>query len=216
MALPSRWRTRRRSRILRPSGHRTDGGPALSPFKSPSKLQLSLLLVAAVASGALVRQLGSSSSGTPSSPAPPPGYYLIDAELTGTGDDGRVLYRLHTRRAERQLDTNALQLDQVQVQYAPGDRVPWTLRADTGRMDAEGDMLQLRGNVVAVARQDGGRPATIRTEYLEIDPDSLVAETPQVVNIEYADGRVTATGMRAYLREDRLQLLSNVHGTFAP
>lgn len=169
-----------------------------------------------MASGALVRQLGSSSSGTPSSPAPPPGYYLIDAELTGTGDDGRVLYRLHTRRAERQLDTNALQLDQVQVQYAPGDRVPWTLRADTGRMDAEGDMLQLRGNVVAVARQDGGRPATIRTEYLEIDPDSLVAETPQVVNIEYADGRVTATGMRAYLREDRLQLLSNVHGTFAP
>ncbi len=109
-----------------------------------------------------------------------------------------------------------MQLDQVEVQYAPDERVPWTLHADTGRMDADGDMLQLRGNVVAVARSEGGEAATIRTDYLEIDPDSLVAETPRVVNIEYAEGRITATGMRAYLREDRLQLLSNVHGTFAP
>ena len=169
-----------------------------------------------MASGALVRQLGPSAAPSRAEHPAAAGYYLVAAELTGTGDDGQLRYRLRTRRAERDPDTSVLKLDQVEMHYAPENRIPWKLRADTGRMDARGDMLQLRGNVVAVTGQDDSRPATIRTDYLEIEPDSLVAETPQVVHIEYADGRITATGMRAYLREDRVQLLSNVHGTFAP
>ncbi len=163
-----------------------------------------------------MRQLSESSATHPEKPGPKSGYYLVQAELIGTGDDGHVLYHLRTRRAEKELDTGGLDLDQVQLRYDLAERIPWTLRADTGRMDSEGDMLQLHGNVVAVTDEDGNPPTTIRTDYLEIDPDSLVAQTTHVVHIEYAGSKVAATGMRAYLREDRLQLLSKVHGTFVP
>jgi lipopolysaccharide export system protein LptC len=77
-------------------------------------------------------------------------------------------------------------------------------------------MLELLDDVVAVTREGDGAPAIIRTEYLRLEPDEYVASTDRKVTIDYAGSRLFAVGMRAYLKEDRLQLLSNVNGKFLP
>ena len=102
------------------------------------------------------------------------------------------------------------------LRYEPRAGVPWDLRAQTGRMPPDGDILQLTGEVVAVTREKSGAEATIRTDYLEIDPQTFVAHTDRAVTIDLAGDRVFATGMRVFLKEDRLQLIADVTGTFTP
>ena len=56
----------------------------------------------------------------------------------------------------------------------------------------------------------------IRTDYLELDTETYIANTSHKVAIDYSSNKVFATGMRAYFKEDRLQLISNVNGNFFP
>ena len=178
--------------------------------------RLVLLGIAAVASGLLLSRLEDEPPDTERRPRLGAGYYVESAELVGTGEDGGVLYRVQTDQATEQLDDGSVKLDGVRIVYTAGESVPWTLRANRGRIPPDGNMLELLDDVVAVTREGDGPPATIRTEYLRLEPNEYVAYTDRKVTIDYSGSRLFAVGMRAYLKEDRLQLLSNVNGKFLP
>lgn len=178
--------------------------------------RLALLGVAAVASGLLLSRLEDDAPDNERRPRLGAGYYVESAELIGTGEDGSVLYRVQTDQATEQIDDGSVALDGVRIVYTAGESVPWTLRANRGRIPPDGNMLELVDDVVAVTREGNGEPATIRTEYLRLEPDAYIAYTDRKVTIDYSGSRLFAVGMRAYLKEDRLQLLSNVNGKFLP
>ena len=75
--------------------------------------------------------------------------------------------------------------------------------------------MQLRGHVRAVSAQPDG-DTEIRTQYLEIDPEAYIAETDDRVQIRIGARSLTATGMLASLKDNQLELKSNVSGKFAP
>jgi len=179
-------------------------------------LTLVLLAAGALASGAWLWQLQEPKDKTGSTRRLGDGYYLKDAELVGTGISGEVLYRIRTRELQQDPDNGAVALTEVALQYSPGAAVPWDLTADAGSMPPDSDILQLSGEVVAVTQKDSGEPAIIRTDYLEIDPQTFVAFTARPVTIEMSGDRILATGMRVFLKEDRLQLIADVTGTFTP
>lgn len=183
---------------------------------SRSLTRIALLSVAAFSSGLLLSRLEDKPEQTDRAPRLGAGYYVEEAELIGTGDNGEVLYRVKTDQATEQLADGSVALDKVRIIYTAEEAVPWNLSANNGRIPPDGKMLELLGDVVAVTREDGGQPATIRTEFLQLEPDNYVAYTDRKVTIDYADSRLFAVGMRAYLKEDRLQLLSNVNGKFVP
>lgn len=176
---------------------------------------LALLAIAAL-SGALLMHAQRDRAVGPPAVTPGIGYYLREARLTGTGDDGRVRYRVSAKSVTQQLADGSVALDNVAIDYGSGAEPPWNVRADTGRIPPDGKMIELTGNVVAATRDSDHTPATIRTDYLEFDTDSYVAATDSKVTIEYAGSTVQATGMRALLREDRLELLAEVNGRYAP
>ncbi|MCC7329345.1 MAG: LPS export ABC transporter periplasmic protein LptC [Gammaproteobacteria bacterium] len=175
---------------------------------------LSLLAMAA-GSSLLLHQLDSDETPAVSAAAPGIGYYLTDARLTGTGDDGHVLYRLSAHEVTQQPDDGNVNLADVTVDYDPAHEIPWRLTASRGRVIDDGKMIALSGNVVAATREARGPAAIIRTDYLEFDPGTDVASTDRKVVIEYAGSTVHAVGLRALLREDRLQLLADVSGHYA-
>jgi lipopolysaccharide export system protein LptC len=144
------------------------------------------------------------------------GYYLRDAELSGTGEDGKLRYRVTASAVNQVLADGSVALETVAIDYGRGAELPWNVRAATGRIPPDGKMIELTGNVVATTRDSDHPPATIRTDYLEFDPDTNVAATDKEVTIDYAGSTVHAIGMRALLREDRLELLSAVTGRYAP
>ena len=178
--------------------------------------RLTLLLVAAVASGMLLLRNTAESPTKPSAARLGIGYYMTDAELTVTGEDGQTRYRVLTENATQDPDAGSISLDKVFVEYDPLSAVPWELRADSGHIPPDRNTIELQGDVIAQTRDDEDVPITIRTDFLELNTDTYIARTTHKVAVDYSQNRVFATGMRAFLKEDRLQLLADVNGKFDP
>ncbi len=174
------------------------------------------LLFGAVASGALLLSMTSDDVEEGSGPRLSIGYYMNDARLSGTDDNGRILYHARAAIASQNFDDGTIDLQEVRVTYDPVTEIPWDLWADAGRIPRSGNIIELKGNVVAQSKDDGGEYMTIRTDYMELDTETYIAKTQHKVTIEHSNNKVFATGMRAYFKEDRLQLLSNVNGIFVP
>lgn len=179
-------------------------------------LTLTALLIGAVASGVLLFRSGPEEPADEQGPRLGIGYFMTDARLVGTGEDGRALYRVSAANASQNLADGAVEMEEVRMIYDPLADIPWDVRADAGRMPPDGNIIELEGNVVATTREGDRAPTTIRTDYLEMDPETFVAQTSRKVTVEYEGRNVYATGMRLYLRDDRLQLISNVNGKFVP
>lgn len=179
-------------------------------------LILLFLTIGAVSSGVLLLRNTADDIETVSAPRLSIGYYMNEAELIGTGDNGKILYRLRTRNASQNFEDGVVNMEAVHVIYEPEAAVPWDLRADTGNIPPSANIIQLAGNVVAATQDDNNSRMTIRTNYLELDTDTYIANTPHKVTIDYLQHKVFATGMRAYFKENRLQLISEVNGKFLP
>jgi lipopolysaccharide export system protein LptC len=185
--------------------------PTAPPIEHPWRLLLLVVAVLVTSVPALRARYASEE------PAPRAeldrGYYLKDAVLSGTGADGRLLYRVRTRAAEQLLPEGTIDLDSVIVDYFPAAELPWRLESERGQIPPDRTIIELSGNVVL---SSGAPPMEIRTEELELDPDAYIASTDLPVTVERARDSIEARGLRVYLKEDRLQFIADVRGRFAP
>jgi LPS export ABC transporter protein LptC len=144
------------------------------------------------------------------------GYYLKTARILGTGSDGSLLYEIEAEHAEQQSD-NRIEFSDVHIRYSPDSDVPWTVDADMATIYADEQRVLLEGHVRAISAGGfAGSETEIRTQTLHLDPDNYVAETEERVQIRIGSRSLTATGMLASLKDDRLELKSNVNGKFVP
>ena len=105
----------------------------------------------------------------------------------------------------------------MHIRYSPETDVPWTVDADTATIQPDLERVLLRGHVRAFSEAGfADHDTEIRTQYLELDPNAYLAETDARVQIRIGARSLTATGMLASLKDDRLQLKSNVSGKFVP
>ncbi|WP_111641164.1 LPS export ABC transporter periplasmic protein LptC [Marinimicrobium alkaliphilum] len=98
---------------------------------------------------------------------------------------------------------------------ADGD-APWQVRADTGRSEEEGERVTLEGQVRGWKRPVDGGLLELTTERLELRPEQQFAQTDKAVTIRTPQGVTRSIGMRAYLDQDRIELLANVRGDYEP
>jgi len=184
---------------------------------SPRNIAVTVLLtVAAMGSWYMARRNGVDESGDVATDIPHRGYYLKSARILGTGTDGKLLYEIQARQAEQHGD-DSINFTDVLINYSPASEVPWIVSADTAEIDQGSQRVRLSGHVRAVSNEGfSGNDTEIRTQYLELDPERYVAETEQRVQIRIGARSLTATGMLASLKENRLQLMSNVNGKFVP
>lgn len=180
-----------------------------------SAVLLATLTAAALGSWHLARQDRAPDTAEPGDVAKR-GYYLKSARILGTGEDGSLLYEIRAERAEQQ-GADRIDFTNVLVNYSPASEVPWSVNADTATLERERNRVLLRGHVRAVSREGfSGNDTEIRTQYLELDPEAYLAETDERVQIRIGARSLTATGMLASLKENTLELKSNVSGKFVP
>lgn len=177
---------------------------------------LAFLVICAIASGYLLLSYTSEEDAQTGVPRLGIGYYMTEAELIGTDETGEVLYRVSAKSASQGVEDGVIDMEDVRVIYAPQAGIHWDLQATSGRVPANGTIIELSGEVIAVTRDRNVKPATITTDYLELDTETFIADTRHKVTIDYSSNRVFATGMRAYFKEDRIQLMSKVNGQFLP
>lgn len=153
----------------------------------------------------------------PRSATPPAGYYLNDAVIEGMGQDGRRLYTLSAERIVQEPSSQGVGLEVVDLEYASKDTQPWRLTAERGAIPEVGDRIELYGNVTIEETLFAGPAATVVTmPELEVDLRAHLATTDKSVRIERGRYVITATGLRADLKDQKLQLQSDVHGRFLP
>lgn len=179
-------------------------------------LGFSVLLAATAGSWYLSQSLSNGEIEVTATEAARSGFYLRTARILGTGADGQLLYEIEADFAE-QVSDDLIELQNVHINYASGSSVPWKLAADSATITGDQQFLLLEGHVIATSSEGfSGNVTEIRTHYLELDPKQYKAETDVRVQIRIGSRSLTATGMLALLRDNRVTLKSNVNGKFVP
>jgi lipopolysaccharide export system protein LptC len=150
-------------------------------------------------------------------PSVPLGYYLTDAVLLGTDETGRVFYQISADRAEEHPEEQRLVLSNVRMRYMPSAEIPWRAKATSGEAPADASYLILEGKVELTSEpEDGGQPTVIQTTSLRLVPEAFLASSEQPVDVLLGSEELNAVGIKAYLKDNRLELESKVHGLFTP
>jgi lipopolysaccharide export system protein LptC len=190
-------------------------------------------VIAVVAGAYFIGQLGRGNNGADEAAqqTPDPGYAAHDAEIIETGYDGRERYRLNAKVIRQQSEAGTIELDTLEMKYHPGaqvrvagesrpagaDKEVWHLASDHGLVRANGDDIQLKGNVrVTGASPASGTPLSFTTSELRINTPTEFIETRAPVKFTLSGYELQAKGLTADLKAGTLSLESNVHGQIAP
>ena len=147
----------------------------------------------------------------------PLGYSARGARLSGTDEQGRLMYRVFAERLAEIPGEERLQLIGVNVDYQPADETEWTLMAASGTYARNRSQLDLLGNVeVRSMPDDGAHPVTIVTDKLLFSPDTSSIESDEKVEIRVGDLHLRGVGLRSDLKGGTLKLESDVYGTIVP
>lgn len=100
--------------------------------------------------------------------------------------------------------------------YQPdGQTREWRLQAEQGWVAADQQSVRLEGEVKMVRTADSGKPPmTITTRDVWVRPEEHYAETAAPTRAVTPHGEFRAVGVRAWLDQERLELLSEVRGVY--
>lgn len=168
-----------------------------------------LLAALVIGYGALVDR--SPAPATSGGQAEQPGYYLTDAVITQTRQDGALNLRLIATRIEQRSD-DSIAMDTVRVNYFQAPGREWVLTAQEGFVPANFRVVHLTGNV-ELRPADAKPAAFLRTEALAIDTETNVAySTTSPTRIKFGQHTMIAKNFRADLNTEKIQLESvNAH-----
>ena len=200
-------------------------------MKSWSRPLAYVLVLAIIAGAYFIGSAGRGDNTSTVTTLPDPGYAAMDAQVIETGYDGRERYRLNAKVIRQQGESGAIDLETLDMDYHPGAQgaLPgekpraeksaaevWHLRSDRGQVRADGDDVELTGNVEVTGQAPGsGAPLLLTTEKLRINTPTEFIETDQPVKLRWAGHKLDALGMQADLKAGTLRLESDVHGTFS-
>ncbi|MDS4028126.1 MAG: LPS export ABC transporter periplasmic protein LptC [Candidatus Contendobacter sp.] len=102
--------------------------------------------------------------------------------------------------------------------YQPdGQTKEWRVQAEQGWIAADNQLARLTGEVVMHRDAESGKPpVTITTRDVWLHRAERYAETAAPVKAVIPGGELHAVGARAWLNQERLELLSEVRGFYEP
>lgn len=193
-------------------GHRPVGAPPL--YRPMLKLlAFCVLAVAAAVTWFFARPHEPAAPRVGTASDQPPSFYLRDADVLQTNDEGRMLYRISAEYAEDRPEDHALVLSGVLFEYREAEQIPWHVRAARAIVWLEREILELDEGVELVREPvENGETTVARMERLVLDTAAYVARSDGEVTFSTGASTLTATGLEALLKEDRLTLESNIRG----
>ena len=143
-------------------------------------------------------------------PADAPDAYMDTFVTVEMDDTGRPKRRLEADRMVYRADRTVMLTNPYYVLYRT-EREPWHVRSERGQVSPGGNVVLLTGGVDIWRNDgDGARNLDIRTEDLRVLPESEYGETAGPATITMPASTSTGVGMRAWLDETRIELLSEV------
>ncbi|WP_439859627.1 LPS export ABC transporter periplasmic protein LptC [Pseudomonas sp. MBLB4136] len=139
-------------------------------------------------------------------------FYVVNASTVQYQADGKLHYEMTASKLEHVKASDITLLTEPNMQLYRGSEYPWKIRGARGEVAPEGKEVELIDKVRVERTDAKGRPTILTTSRLTLFPEKEYAQTQQAVRIDAANGVTTAQGMKAYLNDGRMLLLSNVRG----
>ena len=103
------------------------------------------------------------------------------------------------------------------IVVAQPNQPPWEIRAGQATSLSGGNEITFKKDVIIHQGQDEGtQESTMKTQALTYFPKNKLATTDLEVTYERPGNTVKSTGMKAYLAEKRVLLLSKARGIYEP
>ncbi len=162
-----------------------------------------------------VVQIGAPRTAQVAAPRHLPDYHFISPRITRFGADGLLALDLRAASAVHFEDDDSVALEQLRVDYRTDAGDLWRLTAARGSAPMSGEVLLLEGAVrVARPRADGGA-LELSTERLTLATRSQRLTTDAPIEMHEGGSRMTAVGLDADLRAERIRFISAVKGSYA-
>ena len=176
---------------------------------------LAVLLVLALSSAWILHDLEPDLLLASDAPAAAPDILIENFVTTFRDEKGGVGQRIEAVYMARFPDTGAREFTRPRLTIYREDAPPWQVHAERGRLSAGGDWMLLQGEVFIWRNSRDGEPRLeVKTRDLHVLPEEAYGESDQPVVITTRHTRSRGVGMRAWLEEGRLELLSQVHTVF--
>lgn len=157
-------------------------------------------------------------------------YKLDDKTLNLTADNritnltlvqydksGHKVHQLKTPQMIHIPNENTNYFTEPRIIIIQDKQQPWEIQAKEGTSVKGGEKITLRSNVIIEQYLSSqGEKNHFETEMLDYYPQKKMAETDQSIHYEQPGAVVESLGMRAWLEDKRIQLLSRARGHYEP
>jgi len=131
--------------------------------------------------------------------------------------NGQLAHYLHTPLMQHTPFNNTHWLKNPHIKIAQKNQPPWDIRAEHATALHNGKQITFNKHVLIHQKKDAHtQESTLATEEITYFPENKLATTPKLVEFTQAGNVMKSTGMKAWLAENRVQLLSNAQGTYVP
>ena len=131
--------------------------------------------------------------------------------------NGQLSHYLQTPLLRHIPLNNTHQLTTPHIIIAQPNQPAWEIHAQNAIALHGGEQITFNHDVIIHQKQDVHRQeSTFTTEELIYFPKDKLATSTKDITFVQAQNVVKSTGMKAWLAENRIQLLSNARGTYVP
>lgn len=141
-------------------------------------------------------------------------YYATNAHSVQFLPDGGLQYEMTSDKVEHLMATEVTLLTNPDLNIFRGTEFPWHVQSLRGEVNPDGTQVELIDDVRITRFDEKNRKTLITSSRMTVFPQQQYAQTEQDVRIDGAGGVSTGKGMKAYLKESRIHLLSNVRGQY--
>ncbi|WP_248732013.1 LPS export ABC transporter periplasmic protein LptC [Pseudomonas sp. MWU13-2517] len=141
-------------------------------------------------------------------------YYATKAYSVQFLPDGKVQYEMTADKVEHLKASEVTLLTNPDMNLYRGTEFPWHVTSLRGEVNPDGTQVELIDSVRVARTDEQKRDTIITSSRMTVFPQQQYAQTEQDVRIDGAGGVSTGKGMKAYLKESRIHLLSNVRGQY--
>ncbi|GGO82864.1 lipopolysaccharide export system protein LptC [Marinobacterium nitratireducens] len=142
-------------------------------------------------------------------------FYLRDARIQQFDADGRLHQQLQSPELEHYPEPGLLQASEPRIELArKGSEGRISIEAAEGMLMDSNERVDLSGDVRLHDETADGPGLRLETSSLTLLPQQQYAETDARVRILAPGGETRGRGMKAYLEERKVELLSEVEGRY--
>ena len=182
------------------------------------RLLVTLLLLAIVTAVISFRlNKSSTDTGTLIKKDHKPDYYMENFSTLTMNLDGTPKNKLFADYLAHYPNDDTTELLKPKLELYHIDKPPTVITSEKGWITSNNEVILLSGNVELIhLDRNGELELQVNTSDVKILTEEDYAETNQHATVLGRNSRVEAIGVRAYMRESRIELLSNVKGKLLP